>query len=305
MIINRIIYSTLTICGLFFAHVVTADTYGFAGQIDTVTIDSGESLFSGAVAGDDIQGGMSYDTAFGIIFNFGPSSITYNVECCFSAGGVETLDSVVLDEATAELYNQLLMTTQFSGGDIVDILHAEGGATTPSDTRVELGVTFVLFENAFNSGDAYIFKEEDLRLSIAFVLEDSLGVDIFSAYGVVVKNSDGDNVPDNIDNCTFVTNSNQRDTDGDGIGNKCDADIDNSCFVNFLDFAYYPPAFLSQTGGPTFNENIDFDGDGVIGFIDLAFFQSLFFTPPGPSFVDCVAGSGEIYDKHVTRSAFR
>jgi len=288
MVINQKLSSTLMLCMLFLTQVAGADIFGFVGQIDTVTVDNGESVFSGTVMGDDIRGGMNYETAVGTIVKIGSSFPILNVNCCNSAGGVTTTDNVVLNEAAAELYNQLLGTSQFSNGDIVDILHAEGDNVTPTDTRVELGVTFVLFEDSIDDGKPYDFREDDLQFSIAFVLEESMDVEIFSAYSLVFKNSDGDNVPDYLDNCTLVSNSNQRDTDGDGIGNSCDADIDNNCAVNFLDFTFYPPAFLSQEGDPTFNENVDFIEDGVIGFLDLAYFKNLFFRPPGPSIQECM-----------------
>src|SRR5690606_6829295 len=37
---------------------------------------------------------------------------------------------------------------------------------------------------------------------------------------------DGDGVPDALDNCIRIPNPDQRDTNGDGFGNVCDADVD-------------------------------------------------------------------------------
>ncbi|MEL7450880.1 MAG: hypothetical protein AAFN78_16825, partial [Pseudomonadota bacterium] len=47
--------------------------------------------------------------------------------------------------------------------------------------------------------------------------------------------NDGDGVVDLDDNCILVANADQRDTDGDKIGNICDADFDGDCQVNFVD----------------------------------------------------------------------
>jgi hypothetical protein len=38
---------------------------------------------------------------------------------------------------------------------------------------------------------------------------------------------DSDGVPDSTDNCTLVPNPGQVDSDGDGLGNTCDPDLDN------------------------------------------------------------------------------
>ena len=89
--------------------------------------------------------------------------------------------------------------------------------------------------------------------------------------------SDGDDVPDVIDNCLGIYNPDQRDTDGDGYGNRCDADLNNDGVVNFADLALFRQRF------GTVDPDADFNGDGVVNFQDLAIFAQLFGKPPGPS----------------------
>jgi hypothetical protein len=89
--------------------------------------------------------------------------------------------------------------------------------------------------------------------------------------------TDRDGLADTCDNCTLVANPAQRDTDGDGYGNWCDADLTNDGVVNFGDLAVFANVFL--TGDP----DADLTGDGVVNFGDLAVFANLFLLAPGPS----------------------
>ena len=87
---------------------------------------------------------------------------------------------------------------------------------------------------------------------------------------------DGDLVGDACDDCLLVANADQRDTDGDGYGNRCDADLDGDGVVNFRDLARFKARFLGD------DADADFDGDGVVNFADLAILRLGFFLPPGP-----------------------
>ena len=91
------------------------------------------------------------------------------------------------------------------------------------------------------------------------------------------RDSDDDNTPDAEDNCTFTANADQRDTDSDGFGNLCDADLNNDLEVNFADFSIFKSVFFSQ------DADADFNGDGQVDFSDLAIMKSLIFHGPGPA----------------------
>lgn len=99
-----------------------------------------------------------------------------------------------------------------------------------------------------------------------------------TGHAVVAEDSDADQVFDYQDNCTLVENADQRDTDGDGYGNACDADLNNDGTVNFVDLGFLRLSFF--TAGPGLDA--DFNGDNVINFIDLGIMRTLFFAPPGP-----------------------
>jgi hypothetical protein len=75
-----------------------------------------------------------------------------------------------------------------------------------------------------------------------------------------------------------VPNRDQLDSDGDGYGNACDADLNNDGIVNSVDLALFRAKFGSSGRGQT-----DLNGDGVTNAVDLAIFRRLFAGRPGPS----------------------
>ncbi len=95
-----------------------------------------------------------------------------------------------------------------------------------------------------------------------------------------IWDTDGDGFDDNVDNCTLVFNDLQRDTDGDSFGNMCDADFNADGQINFLDLAYLGENFL------TTDPDADLNGDGSVNFVDVARFGELFMTTPGPTGTD-------------------
>lgn len=89
--------------------------------------------------------------------------------------------------------------------------------------------------------------------------------------------SDADGIADRLDNCIDVPNGDQRDTNGDGYGNVCDADLDNDCVVLAQDW------FIMRGVLGTDDEDADLDGDGIVDTRDaLSLFQRRL-QPPGPS----------------------
>ncbi len=97
--------------------------------------------------------------------------------------------------------------------------------------------------------------------------------------------SDQDGVALDIDNCVMVANGDQRDTNGDGFGNRCDPDLDNNCITNFGDLAALKSAF-----NPAYDPDADLNGDGFVAFGDLAGLKSFFLKAPGPSaLANCLA----------------
>ncbi|MBL8225036.1 MAG: hypothetical protein JNM50_06880 [Chromatiales bacterium] len=113
--------------------------------------------------------------------------------------------------------------------------------------------------------------------SFEYAVEDGLKFGIATVSVRVISDPDGDGISAEEDNCTAVPNADQRDTDGDGYGNACDADLNNDGRVNFADLS----VFRSRFG--TTDADADFDGNGIVNFSDLAKFRTLFGGVPGPS----------------------
>ena len=111
------------------------------------------------------------------------------------------------------------------------------------------------------------------------------------AHQVVVEVTDGNGGIDTVsftvvvddtpssgpDNCIGVPNADQRDTDGDGFGNMCDADLNNDGIVNFADLARFKEVY------GTADPHADFNGDGVVDDQDLEILKGMFGEAPGPS----------------------
>ena len=89
---------------------------------------------------------------------------------------------------------------------------------------------------------------------------------------VAGSDTDGDTIANDADNCVWVANADQRDTDGDGIGNICDADLDQNCVVSFADLGIMKSVFFSA------DPDADLDGDGVVSFSDLGLLKQQFFA---------------------------
>jgi hypothetical protein len=101
---------------------------------------------------------------------------------------------------------------------------------------------------------------------------------------------DGDGVPDAEDNCLDVPNPQQRDSNGDRFGNRCDPDVDDDGRVATSWGRIYPvdargdleAIALTARNGP-YDPDHDLDGNGTVDADDVAIAQLWLFRRPGPS----------------------
>ena len=189
-------WSVVTMCVALLALFVIAPTQinageiSFAGNLDDVQLDLGGAVYSGVSEGTAFSGVIDDVTADGEITGGG---ISTSFSCCIAAGALELSDNVTV---TAEIIDELSMLPglpTLSLGDMVDLIDLEGDETTPGGGRIEVGLSFVLKPDAFDSEDLsnYPFDSADLLFTLFFIVEEGPSSpsmpdnDIYAALGVV------------------------------------------------------------------------------------------------------------------------
>jgi len=177
-----------------------------------------------------------------------------------------------------------------------DIMYQLSGEAVDNDTGQRVPIEIVAL-------DLQDVSPVEVAGFAQFQIPPQLGIDYESVvlnvdvrgFSHGVSDSDLDGLPDSDDNCAVTQNGPsvpdvggnvQRDTDGDNIGNACDADIApalNDCVVNALDLGILKMAFFSNPASTHWNPDADFNGDDQVNVLDLGFMKSQFFGTPGPS----------------------
>jgi hypothetical protein len=137
--------------------------------------------------------------------------------------------------------------TWISIGD-TDAVADANGIDIDAFTGVELGVAYyfvkLVDDNVHESGHPY----------------EGADIDAVGAISSGDENDhDGDGVPDTTDNCDYIDNPAQLDSDNDTIGNACENDDDNDGVVDAEDNCPTVPNYWQ----------VDKDGDGVGDNCDL------------------------------------
>jgi hypothetical protein len=106
----------------------------------------------------------------------------------------------------------------------------------------------------------------------------------FITGGIVeVPDTDADDDVDVADNCTLVANPSQLDADGDGYGNLCDADLNNSDLVTAADFGLLRSCLNQSSGASALCAAADMNGSGLVTTADFGLLRPRLNTAPGPS----------------------
>jgi hypothetical protein len=96
-----------------------------------------------------------------------------------------------------------------------------------------------------------------------------------------VADTDGDGKPDVNDNCRLLSNANQVDSNSDGFGNRCDADINNNGSANAFDTPLYRAQIGQPSVAPVYNA-ADINTNGSVNAFDTPLFRALLGAAPGP-----------------------
>lgn len=113
----------------------------------------------------------------------------------------------------------------------------------------------------------------------------AIGLSISAIAGAPLPDTDSDGIPDEWDNCSSTSNTDQCDSNLDGYGNRCDPDLNNDGAVGGPDFTTFRSNFGQAV--PPANPDADFTCDGAIGGPDFTIFRSGFGGAPGPSGLGC------------------
>jgi hypothetical protein len=98
----------------------------------------------------------------------------------------------------------------------------------------------------------------------------------------LIEDADGDGVVDVVDNCAQVANPGQCDSDADGYGNHCDADLNGNGATNAQDTVIFRSQLGGASSGPAYNA-ADLNCNGAVNAQDTTLFRQLLGRPPGPS----------------------
>ncbi len=255
--------------------------YGAAGNEDILYVGAGEFIFRRTAPGGPLSAlGLPTGTTI-VDIALDPDDPTH----VFYVDANDVYRSDNSGDSFAPVTGDLdaagvgrLRALAFAPGATDDALFVGGNRGVYASTSADGFSTWVPFGADVPSTPVYEFDYDAVSDTLII---GTLGRGTFSVANALASltevDSDGDGVPDSADNCTLIANADQRDSNGDGFGNVCDADISNDGLINAIDLGLLRLVFF------TTDADADFNGDGIVNAIDLGVLKNAFFGAPGPS----------------------
>lgn len=263
-----------TICGALIVY-SSAATVGAAADVVEATFRVQASDFQDSAlqppAGATTN---SVDAVFTVTFN---SAI--NEQIHLVPGSISGLD-ITDNNGAVTVYDASLAavnTRRFAADDKIRL--TAGGLLSSVEFMAGLSNDFrVRFDLSLNNYAVLDVAEAFTFVTPADPFYTAQNTTVTIEALTITPDSDADTLVDTQDNCIERPNADQRDTDADGIGNRCDADFNQDCVVNVIDLARMRQDFFAVGDLDT-----DLDGDGIVNVTDLGILRTLFFATPGPS----------------------
>ena len=274
--------------------------YASTGEwIGCADISNGTYSYPGLVSGSYRVVTAPYDSTFGA--QYYDASLTYDGASLVNVtvpNDTPNINFTLTEGGTIE------GTISYSGSQRGEILIGVFPDDDFSDTRKFSGITFRGYTPTeyvmpgVSVGDWYAAAFVDVNGN--FRLDDGepdgayAGNPVSITAGVTLSNiditlyesvdTDGDGIPDDTDNCPCVSNALQIDTDGDGYGNRCDADLNNDGTVNAPDFGMFAFTYGLCEGDVNYNPDANLtadSGDVCVNAPDFGVFAYYYSNPVG------------------------
>ena len=184
---KKLVKFTAGLALLCMAGMAQAAPISFKGKLSFVETDIGGAVYFGIPIGTIFYGMIDDDTINGHITD---GTTRTDFGCCIAAGGLSIENDMVLEEDDAYYLNSVFDGSKYTAGNIIDLVNIEGDDWTSSGNRIEIGLSYILDSNAFDSSDLsnYPFDPADVKDVLFFIVEenDNIDVEIYNAAGPVV-----------------------------------------------------------------------------------------------------------------------